>query len=127
MARDAEKPAKKVTAESLWADLDEAEKALLWMDRLRWVAALLPLGMALLFIGWSVFGGNNAPFPPDAQWALRIWPLIVGVAAGVLCWLAFTWMSRHFRRSIAKARADLLEKVPGLRARVESAETTKKA
>ncbi len=107
----ADTPAKPApTPESLLDDFNAADRVLVWMNRLRWPAAALPLLVAAGFQAYCRWGLQVPVAVADWPWALG-----GGLAASLICWAGMTWMARHFRRAIAKARENLYAKVPRLR------------
>lgn len=102
------------TPETIMKELDVAERSLVWLDRLRWPAAALPVvGGVLFWLNFAVWNDYRAYMP---GW---YWTVIVLAACAALCFGCFTWLARHFRRVIDKTRSDLLEKFPDVRPRAQ--------
>lgn len=122
-ANDTEK--ERITPEELLRQLDEADQALRWLDRMRWPLAILPM-LVVSGIGIYIIHSGHAM----TEWGGSLlvesgWPMVVmGVVAGLVCFGLLTYMARKFRRTVAQGRADLLAKMPHLRAVEPSATKT---
>ena len=105
-------PAPQIDPVKFLKELADAEKVLQWMDRLRWIAGLLPFVLVL-----AIQGVFFARLKENEALDLHLWLLPLGAAAatGAVCLAGLWWMSRHFRRVIRDARAKVEEKFPNLK------------
>lgn len=112
MARDSQP----MTPEQLLKEMDDAERALVWMDRLRWPISLIPLlataGLTLYYRLAIPTAVRDAAGGHALRWE---WSIGFGLLASAVCFAGFTGITRHFRRVLKKAREDLYAHVPSLR------------